>query len=148
MLPTHVFADVVACLHFYELDALSLTDAQCSNLAHSSSSRIRTFDSSDYEFLFYNPEVHIYWPGAAYKVSKMVLRFRDARDVFDFISAALRNCTLRHLTLSYRSSIDATKDVAHTVVVKGTLYLQANAFVTMHALVEFATSFRSVQVHC
>lgn len=147
MLPTHVFADVVGYLHFYDLDALLLTDAICSDLTQSAASKIRTFDFSDYTFVFCTAEVHVYnltdddvehWETA--------LKFLDATDLISFIPVALRKYTLGWLAPFYEVPSDAMRQVTHTVVVKDTLYLSAKAFATAHALVEFVTSFRSVQV--
>ncbi|KAH7707649.1 hypothetical protein AAVH_25115 [Aphelenchoides avenae] len=94
MLLTHVFADVVACLHYYDLDALMLTDARCSDLAHSAASKIRVFDFSGFEFaayddiIFINRLVDVRVPFT--DVTK--LEFLDERDLLGFIPSALQNC--------------------------------------------------------
>lgn len=60
MLPIHVFEDAVGFLHVYDLDALLLTDARCSDLAHSAASMIRVFDFSEFRFNVYNSEVDVF----------------------------------------------------------------------------------------
>lgn len=143
MLPTHVFADVVGCLALYNLDALLLTDARCSDLAHSAASTIRVFDFSEFQFTIYPNRIFLYKPTAN---SATDLEFLDNADLVAFIPDALRNCVFGNLTLCYKGSYGAVSKVAHTIVVKGTLCLYAFTFENMHAMVQFAVTFRSVQV--
>lgn len=144
MLPTHVFADAVQFLDLRDLDALLLTDARCSDLAHSAASKIRVFDFSDFEFYVYQNEMHIHEHTAG--PIGTILEFADDTELVDFIPAALRNCLLKNLTLWNQRSSAALKEVVHTVGVKGTLLLCASAFLEVPELVKFAVSFRSVKI--
>lgn len=74
------------------------------------------------------------------------LTFVDAADLVDFVPKAMRNCVLGSLMLRFKGPVDAISEVAHTIVVEDTLALVADTFDNVRALVEFATSFRSVKV--
>lgn len=141
MLLAHVFADVVAWLHFYDLDAVMLTEARCSELARSAASKIRIFDFSGFRFDLYDTDVVVYSASGP-----TVLDFHSKAELVEFVPAALRNCILGSMDLSFKDSSNAIIKVAHTIVIKGTLYLDAGIFANATALVEFAFSFRSVQV--
>lgn len=147
MLPTHVFADVVRCLPLYDLDALFLTDARCSDVAHLAATEIRVFDFSGFQFDMYNNDVVVSKMADGKALAEgMTLEFLDDADLADFIPAALRNCILGNLGLIHNSCFDAMSKVAQTVVVKDTLVLFASMFVSVHALVELVARFRSVKV--
>lgn len=145
MLPAHVFAEVLRCLPFYDLDALFLTDVRRSDLAHLAASNIRVFDFSEFQF-------HIHHPGykaiIIHKIpqqagpSKTVLKFRDEMDLVAFVPAAFRNCIFGELELPFKGFSDASSEVAHTIVINS-LPLNLD-----FALVEFAILFRSVKVCC
>ncbi|KAH7710009.1 hypothetical protein AAVH_22702, partial [Aphelenchoides avenae] len=137
MLPTHVFVDVVAWLHFYDLDALTLTDTRCSDLACAAASKIRVFDFSEFLFDLQNTEI------AVQKLTlpahgTTVLTFHRETDLVEFVPAAMRNCVLGDLELAFKDSSDAIREVANTIIIEGTLFLDASLFANAIALVEFA----------
>ncbi|KAH7707648.1 hypothetical protein AAVH_25114 [Aphelenchoides avenae] len=144
MLPNHVFADVVGYLRLYDLDALLLTDARCSGIAHSAASQIRVFDFSEFRFDLYNSSIVIYKLAQA-APNSITLNFLNATDLVHFIPAALRNCVLGGLTAYVKGSFDATTEVADTIIIKGTLTLDAPRFANAQVLVECVVSLRSVQ---
>lgn len=147
MLPTHVFADVVGCLNIYELDALLLAGARCSDLAHLAASGIRVFNFTEFQFNFDYTWIGVYnLEAGRFASNGTELKIAYGMEQADFITAALRNCVLGNLALSCTVFADAMREVAHTIVVKRTLFLFADVFANAHSLVEFVVGFRSVQV--
>lgn len=86
MLPTHVFADVVGCLPLYDLDALLLTDARCSDVAQLAASEIRVFDFSQFQFDVYNNDIVVSKMADGKALDEVItLEFLDDADLADFI---------------------------------------------------------------
>ncbi|KAH7729746.1 hypothetical protein AAVH_02220 [Aphelenchoides avenae] len=162
MLPDHVFADVVGFLHFYDLDALLMTDTRRTALAHYATANIRVFDYSKFDFTLtedkivaenltnYNPLVTTFF--GPYADTRTTLTFNSTAELLQFVTSALRNCVLHSMTLTTGATrpptwavAQAIKEVARTIVINFSLFIDARGFPTLKDVVDFAASFRSVR---
>ncbi|KAH7729749.1 hypothetical protein AAVH_02223 [Aphelenchoides avenae] len=161
MLPAHVFTDIVGFMHFYDLDALLLTNARCSQLAQAATVQIRVFDFSEFHFTLTEDKITaenltLYIPYGSVSIpcdedgtATPKLRFNDTAELVQFIPYALRNCVLHSMTLTTgvtrlpaRVVAQAIKEVAHTITIGDSLTVEARGFATLEHLVNFAASFR------
>lgn len=132
MLPTEAFAEVIAFLGLFILNALALTNAFCTSLAVAASSSIRwerfpgleiSIRSREIRIIrhYHSPSDHDY----SYPLLETILTFPSEKDTIEFVVAAFPNCIFENLILWHVSKElrDALGHVADVVVVKETLHL-------------------------
>lgn len=159
MLPVHVFAEAVGFLHLYDLDALLLTNARCSELALAAAEKIRVFDFTDFWLGLYTSEFRLInmtaGGGVVTRANHTRLDFINEAELVEFVPRALRNCAVCILNLDHvfgdfrmRFVVEAIMEVAHTIVISGALCVSAEGFRDVRDLVDVVGSFRRVKVRC
>ncbi|KAH7729771.1 hypothetical protein AAVH_02245 [Aphelenchoides avenae] len=157
MLPVQVLVDIIDFLHLYELDALLLTNARCSELAQTVAVKIRAFDFSGYRLICFTYELCLInltrncsnvWRAG----NRTLLEFNNETELVEFLPRALRNCAFEGMDLAREFNncrmvdiVNAVKKAAHTIVISGTLFLESHVFPDVRDLADFVGSFHQVK---
>ncbi|KAH7695059.1 hypothetical protein AAVH_37887, partial [Aphelenchoides avenae] len=154
MLTVEAFAEVVAFLRLFDLNALVVTNALCSSLATKASTVLRREEFPGLLFEIWNKAINVYRyfdtrndRYGSFRLQFVAgLTFRTANDMIEFIDAAFPRCIFEHVTIYWSADkhvLDAAARVADCVIVKGVLHL--TDYTTADEPLNLALKFRKVK---
>ncbi|KAH7703064.1 hypothetical protein AAVH_29773 [Aphelenchoides avenae] len=153
MLPTEAFAEAVAFLQLFDLDALLLANALCSSLALKASTASRWEEFPGLVVYIANrwigigPSPSLVHEDGQYRCRLVdILAFPSEKELVEFVAAALPNCIFDDIAFNSNLSKqirDAISRVANTVVIRGVLCPSYNMI--RDDTVELVRTFRKVK---
>lgn len=129
MLPTEVFAEVVAFLRLFDMSALVVTNAPCSSLALNAASGIRCEEFPDLDFYVSDHMIYVCRVHQVHISNQCMERrlkyvafldFQNESTMAEFIAAAFPNCVFMGVGLqrgASKQTLDAVGRVAGSVIV-------------------------------
>ncbi|KAH7707922.1 hypothetical protein AAVH_24840 [Aphelenchoides avenae] len=134
MLTVETFAEVVAFLRLFDLNALVVTNALCSSLAAKTSTVLRREEFPGLLFEIWNKVINVFRcfdtrndKYGSFRLQFVAgLSFPTANDMIEFIDAAFPRCIFEHVTIYWSADkhvLDTIARVADCVVVNGILHL-------------------------
>ncbi|KAH7711831.1 hypothetical protein AAVH_20877 [Aphelenchoides avenae] len=153
MLPTEAFAEAVAFLRLFDLEALLVANAMCSTLALKASTAIRCEEFPGLVMYIANrwvgigPSPSLVHEDGQYRCRLVdILAFPSEKELVEFVAAALPNCIFDDIAFDSNLSKqvrDAIGRVANTVVIRGVLCPSYNMI--RDDTVELVRTFRKVK---
>lgn len=136
MLPTEAFAEAVAFLRPFDMNALAVTSAMCFSIAVKASARIRWEEFPGLAFHIFKKRIEILLARSprkkesAFRLQSVAsLRFASKNETTEFVDAAIANCLFENLAVNNyarKDRMDAIGRVASSVIVKGFLLLDGS----------------------